>query len=404
MYPRQSDIIIFALPRWDSDFSSTALSLAKELSKTTRVFYIENPFTLKDVLTGFRTASIRRRIPALFFGINKHLRMDEGNSNLINVTPHMTLPINFLPNGWFYNSLNRINNALVARCLSGTIKKYNITRFIFINSYNPFYFLKISKYQPLLTIYHCVDNISESKYIGRHGTSIEIEMMRKFQLTLTTSGKLWEYASNFSKRAYCLPNAADFKLFHRSLNIANARPKELVGVNKKIIGYIGSVDHRIDYSILISIVKNYQDWILLLVGPLSDEFRMSGLQSYKNVMATGSKRLSELPAYVWCMDCGIIPFVCNKLTESIYPLKLNEYLAAGVPVVSTNFSQDILAFKDVISLAKTKMEFVTSLLDEIESDNDYKQRMRVRKASENTWEARANSFWEIIKKNLLENE
>lgn len=400
MQAKQSDIVIFALPRWDSDFSSTALALAREISKHTRVFYIENPFTLKDVITDFRTASIQKRIAALFFGINKYLTIDAGNSNLINVTPFVTLPINFVPIGWLYTFLNRINNALVVCCLPAVIKKYNIKNYIFINSYNPFYFYNISKFKPLLAIYHCVDNITESKYVGKHGARLETEMMRKFDLTLTTSTKLQYYAANFSRRAYCLPNAADFKLFNRSTKTLSPRPKELVNSKQKIVGYIGSVDHRIDYAILESIVINYPDWILLLVGPLSEEFRKSKLQSYKNVIVTGSKQLSELPAYVWCMDCGIIPFVCNKLTESIYPLKINEYLAAGIPVVSTNFSQDIADFKDVISVVRTEMEFATSLYDEIESDNDEKRNNRIRKSSENTWEARAHDFRKIVEQNL----
>jgi teichuronic acid biosynthesis glycosyltransferase TuaH len=401
MQTNQYDIVMFALPRWDSEFSSTALSLARELSKTSRVFYIENPFTIKDVLTGFRLSSIRKRIKALFLGKNKFLEIDKGNSNLINVTPLITLPINFLPSGWLYTILNEINNLLVVKCLNDTISKYGIKDFIFINSYNPFYFQNIQRFRPLITIYHCVDDIAESKYISKHGVPLEIKMIKEFDLTLSTSSKLKEYAEVFSKKAYCLPNAADFKLFDKSFNKMHVKPIELEGINQKIVGYIGSVDHRIDYGILISIVENYPDWILLLVGPLSDDFRKSGLQSYKNVIVTGSKRLSELPAYVWCMDCGIIPFVSNKLTESIYPLKLNEYLAAGVPIVATNFSQDLVDFKDVISLTRTKIEFITSLEKEVESDDVIKQRRRVSKASENTWEARVNSFWQIIDKNLV---
>ncbi|MEZ4945867.1 MAG: hypothetical protein R2804_10085 [Cyclobacteriaceae bacterium] len=65
MEDSKPDIVMFALPRWDGDFSSTALSLSKEMSKSTRVFYIDNPFTLKDLLAGLFKRNILKRIGAL---------------------------------------------------------------------------------------------------------------------------------------------------------------------------------------------------------------------------------------------------------------------------------------------------------------------------------------------------
>src|SRR6185295_10209627 len=96
---RNKDIIMFALPRWDGPYFSTALSIAKELSRTNRVFYVDNPFTIKDMMAGFFTKQIRLRMMAFFFGLRQYRRIDPDNPNLINVTPRLTLPINFLPPG-----------------------------------------------------------------------------------------------------------------------------------------------------------------------------------------------------------------------------------------------------------------------------------------------------------------
>lgn len=395
MLERRNDIIIFALPRWDGPFSSTALSLAIELSKSTRVFYIENPFTLKDAITGILKPSFLKRMGALFLGIRKYCKIDSDNNNFVNVTPLVTIPINFLPKGKLYNFLNRINNFLVSRCLSSVINDYDIKEFIFINSYNPFYFRDVSDYKPICSIYHCVDNISESRYIGKHGSALEKEVITRFDLTITTSRKLLEYASGLTKAAYCLPNAVDFSLFRDTPNISVEIPPE-VKSNKTIIGYIGSIDHRIDYNLLKEIASVYPDWILLLVGPLSAEFNASGLKTFKNVLTTGSKPLRELPSYIRFMNCGIIPFLCNKLTESIYPLKLNEYLALGVPVVSTNFSVDLNDFLDVIKITDKQSDFIRSLRKEIDNDSEDKRFSRIKKASGNTWQSRVIDFWKII--------
>ncbi len=394
---KNKDIILLALPRWDGPFFSTALSLAKELSRNNRVFYVDNPFTLKDIITGLSTKPIRIRTMAFFFGLDRYRRIDEDNPNLINVTPRPTLPINFLPPGRAYHFFSKINNFIVRRALSSVIRNYQIKDFIYINSFNPFYFPNVDAFRPLCKIYHCVDNIGASKYYtAKHGRLREKEMIQNFDLTLTTSQRLCEYARRLSGHAFYLPNAADFKLFQRARDETVGRPREIEHVDKKIIGYIGSVDHRIDYDLLTAVATRHPEVVLLLVGPTGRDYERSGLKKLPHVITTGSKLLSELPAYVRYMDCGIIPFLCNALTESIYPLKLNEYLAAGKPVVTTNFSPDLNEFEDVIKIASTKMEFVASLSDALRTDSEEKKLSRIKKAAGNTWEARVREFWRIV--------
>ena len=394
---KRRDIIVFALPRWDGPYFSTALSLSKELSLNHRVFYVDNPFTLKDILSGFFTKPIRRRWKAFFLGLKKYRLIDKDSPNLINVTPHPTLPINFLPAGRIYNFFNRINNAIVRRAISSLIRDHQVNDFIYINSFNPFYFPNLDTFRPVCKIYHCVDNIAASKYYtAKHGRALEKRMIQDYDLTLTTSQRLCEYARQISKDSYYLPNAADFKLFQQAREATIARPSEIEKVDKKIIGYIGHVDHRMDYVLLTDIATQLPEVVLLLVGPTGSDFERSQLEKLPNVIRTGSKRLAELPAYVRFMDCGIIPFLCNQLTESIYPLKLNEYLAAGKPVVTTNFSPDLKEFEDVIKIASTKKEFVASLPDELRTDSEEKQLSRVNKAAGNTWGARVKEFWRIV--------
>jgi glycosyltransferase involved in cell wall biosynthesis len=312
--------------------------LATELSRTNRVFYVDNPFTLKEIITGFFTMQVRIRLMAFFFGVGQYRRIDPGNPNLINVTPHPALPINFLPPGKVHRFFSRINNAIVRRAISLAIRDYKIKDFIYINSFNPFYFPNLDAFRPLVKIYHCVDNIAASKHhTAKHGRSLEKEMIQTFDLTLTTSQRLCEYASHLSKHAFCLPNAADFKLFQQAREKNMERPKEIEQVHQKIIGYIGHLDHRIDYDLLAEIATLHPEYVLLLVGPTNLSYERSRMEKIPNIITTGSKLLSELPSYLRFMDCGIIPFLCNKLTESIYPLKLNEYLAAAKPVVTTNF-------------------------------------------------------------------
>ncbi|MBX2898314.1 MAG: glycosyltransferase [Cyclobacteriaceae bacterium] len=385
------DVVMLALPRWDEKFSSTAFSLAKQLAMQTRVFYIDNPYTWKDVLASNRNPSVLKRIPALIWGRKWFCYPDPVQPNLVAVTPPVIFPINFLPHGAIYRLFARINNTLVKLCLTRVLRAYHIHNFIFVNSYNPFYLLDVENFKPRKKIYHCVDNISASKYVGKHGAYLEPEMIRKFDLTLTTSSKLTTYARQFTKSVCLLPNAADFDLFSSPAN----RPSTLSGLSKKVIGYIGSVDHRVDYNLLKSLAISLPDYTLLLVGPLSSEFEVSGLGNLKNVVTTGAKDIKELPNYLSVMDCAIIPFVCNELTSCIYPLKLNEYLAAGKPVVATPFSVDLNNFKTVILVAEAKA-FVAAIELALKDRGVDAVLRRKEVAASNTWKSRVDEFWKLI--------
>ena len=119
-----------------------------------------------------------------------------------------------------------------------------------------------------------------------------------------------------------------------------------------------------------------------------------------NVVFTGGMSIEALPPYLKYFDCAIIPFNCNTLTKSIYPLKINEYLAAGKAVVATNFSEDIQSFKDHIYLAKDEDTFVKLVGEAVNDSSPETIKRRVHLAEQNTWTARIEQFWNIVENHL----
>jgi len=167
--------------------------------------------------------------------------------------------------------------------------------------------------------------------------------------------------------------------------------------HKKIIGYTGSLEYRTNIDLLNGIADGHPDKILCIVGPVySEEAIISGLFDKPNVLYCGSKRLDKLPAYLRFMDCMIIPFKCNKLTSSIYPLKINEYLAAGKPVVSTGFSAEIRSFSDIIGIADDIGSFNSLINDAINNDSAELIDNRMVRAGKNSWKVRVAQFWKIL--------
>ena len=156
-----------------------------------------------------------------------------------------------------------------------------------------------------------------------------------------------------------------------------------------------------DYSLLTEIAKTFKDDYVVMVGPITnDNYKKAGLDKMLNVVFTGRKDLEQLPDYLRWADCCIIPFLCNELTKSIYPLKINEYLAAGKPVVTTDFSEDIINFGDVALVSRTSDEFIANIRRSLSEDSEILKETRMRAAFENSWDNRAKQLMNWISSKL----
>lgn len=402
------DLIFLALPRWDGPYSSTAYSLAKALSKHTRVFYVDNPFTVKDFIVHRRSAQIALRRNALLRGKDIFFTPDKNHPGLVAVTPRLALPINWLPAGVLYDTFSRMNDYMLSLALNETVREYKIRKYVLVNSFNPLYgrFLSL-KVKPALNIYQSVDNISHSAYVQKHGPRLETEFVRKADFTIVTSSELQRLKSEVSGDVFLLPNAANITNFQRALTEDLPKPQEVAGLpaDTKVICYMGNICHRLDYKLLVDTATRHAEKMLLMVGPFAnDQFRTSGLADLPNVRFTGPKTLNELPAYLKYSHCCIIPFQCNELTKSIYPLKINEYLGAGKPVVSTNFSRDIASFSEVAYISDTTDAFVANIDVAIREDNAEKVANRLSFCAGNTWDSRAEDFMELLNRHTSVNK
>ena len=195
-------------------------------------------------------------------------------------------------------------------------------------------------------------------------------------------------------------NAAAVDLFKTVLQGRFRRPEELEGKTGKVIGFVGNLDAlRIDYPLLKKIAQAYPEHTLLLIGPInSREPAQIGLDQLPNVVWACSRPLESLPAYLQYMDCVLIPFLCNTLTASIYPLKINEYLAAGKAVVSTAFSDDILGFAEYIYLAQDHTAFIGQIERALQENDPAMVQNRSVLAETNSWAARIQQLWQEIER------
>lgn len=390
-------VLILALARHDGPYSSTAWSLAKAFSHESPVIYIDNPFTLTDVLNGKKREQIRKRY---FLGLfrRKKVMQPDPSLNLLVLVPPVMLPVNWLNPGRLYHLFSEINDRRLKSAVQEVLENNQWTSYLYINSFNSFYGREGNfKPSPSFYVYQTVDEIGQSNYIAKHGPALEQEAMKQADAVVATSLQLQKKAAKVAKKAVCIPNAADTALFSQAAERVLPQPEELKSEKRKVICYTGHIDKRLDYDLLVSVAKAHADKLFLMVGPRSGtEAGNSGFESLPNVKFTGKKNLEELPAYLQHSHVAIIPFKCNALTAGIYPLKINEYLAAGKGVVSTPFSEDIKDFAGVISLEAGPDGFAGALGRILEKDSPDLKQERLQKALTNSWEARVASFWALV--------
>jgi teichuronic acid biosynthesis glycosyltransferase TuaH len=395
---RNTDIIFFSLSRYDDPISFVGFSLAKELAKHNRVFFIEQPFTLKDQMTG-ATPAVAKRKQYWKGGKNKYLNDPAFPEKLTYVVPPSMLPVNFLAPGKLYDLLSSWNNNRMYDLIRDIKKENQVSSYIFINCFNPFYINGFpDDIKPSLNAYYCVDDISQVEYTRKHGARKETEIIKQADVCFATGLELQRIKALINPKTYYLPNAGDYALFSRAANEVLERPVEFsVPDSRKIIGFTGSVEYRTDFELLKKMVGHHKDKLFVVVGPVyAKEVSEMGFDQMPNVVFTGARHITELPAYLQYMDVMIIPYRLSVLTKSIYPLKLNEYLGAGKPVVSTIFSDDIKEFNEVVYLAKDHREFLELIDKAINENSEEKKQLRMRFASNNTWAARVEQFWTFL--------
>ncbi|HST48576.1 family 1 glycosylhydrolase [Jatrophihabitans sp.] len=119
---------------------------------------------------------------------------------------------------------------------------------------------------------------------------------------------------------------------------------------RKVAGYVGVIDERIDLELVASLAAGLPDWTVRLVGPVA-KIDPSDLPQAANLDYLGMVGYPELPRVMAGFDVALMPFARNEATRAISPTKTLEYLAAGLPVVSTRVPDVVADYSGVVCLA-----------------------------------------------------
>lgn len=377
----------------------STVHLMTRLAQSNKVLYVDYPRTWIDV---FRGLLGRARVPfGRMFSSRKRVVKPEGHEgrdlHLMTLPP--ILPINFLPHGAVYRALRRLNGWLVARSIRTAMRRLNMDEPVVINAFMPGLGLELSgALNEKATIYYCYDEISEAKWVGRHGAVEEKQFLETADTVITTSDALWEAKERRANRCYVVKNGVDFPLFQRIGALRSVRLAES-GAGTPHIGFVGSIDSRVDGGLIVSMAAMRPIWTFEFVGPVIDEAVGAQLESMDNIILSGPARPDELPVRMQHFDAGIIPFRHSTFTRFIYPIKVNEYLAAGLPVVMTDFAK-LDELRGAVEIADDPVAFVNALERSLRKDNEHIRATRASFASLNSWGVRSAQFSRILARQI----
>lgn len=384
-------IVCLAFPAWEGNYLKSTVQLMTELARIGHpVLYVDYAYTWKDFVQSLRGqgfASWKRMA-----GIEPRLRtisLDNGAEIHVLTLPPI-LPINFLKNATAYDFINAFNAFFIKKSILKAMKQLGMASPTVVNAFNPFLGNPLAgQLNESKRIYYCYDDIGAATWANRHGERLETAFMQKADTVIVTSQGLLEKKSKLNPQCVLIKNGVDYALFSEKKDILSPIA---IGKDKKIIGYLGSIDERVDYDLLEKLIAATPQYGYAFIGRVTQPAYQKRLEAFPNVILFGSQPPATLPAWVQQFDVCLIPFLKNELTAGIYPLKINEYLAAGKPVVATRFA-DLSDFETVVNIADDDKSFIQMVQKDF-SHTDIESLKSF--AAQNSWTERGQQFSNLI--------
>ncbi|MBV8253783.1 MAG: glycosyltransferase [Chitinophaga sp.] len=377
------DIVIIGLQPWYTPIGSNCKNIALEFSKHNRVLYINAPLDRKTILTERQDHNILH---------HKDL-LKKGNDALVQINPNMwnyfplsvMESVNWMPSTPLFRVFNHLNNRRFAKAIRKAIRQLGFRNIILFNDNDIFRGFHLKELlQPEVYIYYSRDYLLAVDYWKKHGQTMEPLHIAKADIGVANSKYLTDRLKSYNPNSYYIGQGCELSLFDPMQNYV--RPADMPSGNRPIIGYVGALTIlRLDISLITAMATRKTQWDFVLVGPEDEDFRQSALHRLPNVHFCGRKAMQELPAYIQFFDICMNPQLVNDMTVGNYPLKVDEYLAMGKPVLATA-TPTMELFQDFVYLGTGVEEYIQAAEKALADDDAALALSRRNFALSHTWE------------------
>ena len=313
------DLVCFSHLRWDFVYQRPNHLMARAAANR-RVFFVEEP------------ARSRARLPYL---------TSVQHDGVTVVTPR-------LPAG--------LSEAQTRRALAELIDRHVAAERIrrpVLWYYTPMALPWTRQLEAGAVVYDSMDHLAGFRNAPSDLLTLEAELVERADLVFCGGRSLHERMRRRHPASHCFPSSVDVPHFATGRNCLD-EPPDQYGIPRPRIGYAGVIDERIDLALIDGVAAARPDWQIVLVGPIA-KISPKAVSRRPNVHRLGLKGYADLPAYLGSWDIGWMPFARNDATRFISPTKTPEYLAAGLPVVSTSIADVVEPYgrRGLASIADT---------------------------------------------------
>jgi glycosyltransferase involved in cell wall biosynthesis len=379
---KKMNFIIFSTADWDNPFWTNKQHIASRLAKRGhKVLYIES--------LGLRTPTIKvqdlsriiKRIASFFKGARK---VDD---NLWVYSP-LVIPLHR------FRLIRLINQVLLV-----TILRFYKWKFGLISpiawTYNPIVLNLMKALSPSKMVYHSVDDLAAAPGLNsKMILSEEESLLKEVDTVFCTSLKIFEHCKKVAgEKVHYHSNVVDYDHFSTARD-EQLVPPDLVDIPSPRLGFIGAIsEYKVDLDLIIDTAKLRPDWHWVLIGKIGEGQPGTSIEKIRNVSnihLLGPKDYNILPQYLHHFDLCTIPTPINDYTNSMFPMKFYEFMAAGKPIIAKNIDS-LKEVRDAHYFYSTQEEFIELSIRAM--DTGIKNIPLCNKLSkENTWERRLDKM------------
>lgn len=193
-------------------------------------------------------------------------------------------------------------------------------------------------------VYDVMDDLASFKGASPHLRQRQAEALDEADVVFTGGRSLHRsVASRRPTDTFLFPSGVETEHYAPAVEMRRR-------TDTPVAGYVGVVDERLDLDLLDGLAAAMPDWEIRIVGPVA-KIDPACLPQRPNITYAGAVSYPQLPAVMAGFDVALMPFAMNEATRSISPTKTLEYLAAGLPVVSSRVPDVVADYGHVVALA-----------------------------------------------------
>lgn len=374
------DIVVFSYSDWHATQSSPQ-HLARAMARANRVLFVDVPRSFLRFVKGGDSQSAGLRYIDTLEQVTPNLQVFH--------PPQVFLPIGGLPASLARRVL-RINGRILARQLRPVLKQLEF-RDLLIWNFSPLHGDAIAYLKHILVVHDICDHWSNYQKTGRAKELLEkldCVQASEADAVFVFSEYMREKRVQYNPNTHVVLPAGDVDHYAKAALPETVVPEEITRIKKPLIGAICVIDpFRFDAKLLAHIARARPDWSICTLGPIQQGVDLSAVRGLSNVHILDNRPLAELPRYLKGFDVALIPYALNDATIGIYPMKTQEYLAAGKPVVSPRLPA-CKSLEEVIYFSDSHEDFVRNIERALAEDSPERIAERRAVAARNSWRDR----------------